>query len=91
MADWQAGLRNWLRNSVKFRSRDERAALQRGANATTGETPYQRSMRERMQEAVPAIARKAPGDKPVQAVDFFKTVADPAVQDAAVRRIGGGV
>jgi hypothetical protein len=85
MADWQAGLRNWLRNSVKFRSRDERAALQRGAVATTGETPYQRSMRERMQEAVPAIARKAPGAKPVQAVEFFRTVeAAPEL-----RRIGG--
>lgn len=84
MADWQAGLRNWLRNSVKFRSRDERAALQRGTNATTGETPYQRSMRERMQEAVPAIARKAPGKQHVNAVDFFNTVeAAPAL------RIGG--
>lgn len=91
MADWQAGVRNWLRNSVKFRSRDERAALQRGAIATTGETPYQRSMRERMQQAVPAIARKAPGSTSVQAVDFFKTVAAPAVQEAVVRQIGGGV
>lgn len=84
MADWQAGLRNWLRNSVKFRSRDERAALQRGAIATTGETPYQRSMRERMQEAVPAIARKAPGAQPMQAVEFFETVAA-----APALRIGG--
>ena len=87
MADWQAGLRNWLRNSVKFRSRDERAALQRGANATTGETPYQRSMRERMQEAVPAIARKTPGKQQhVDAVDFFNTV-----EAAPVLRIGGAV
>ena len=84
MADWQAGLRNWLRNAVKFRTRDERAAVQRGGQAATGETAYQRAMRERMQEAVPAIARKAPGVQPVQAVDFFSNVeAAPAL------RIGG--
>lgn len=32
MADWQAGLRGWLRNSVKFRGRDERAVVRRGAS-----------------------------------------------------------
>lgn len=55
------------------------------AAAGAAETPYQRSMRERMQEAVPAIARKAPGAPQVQAVDFFQTVeAAPEL-----RRIGG--
>lgn len=48
------------------------------------ETPYQRSMRERMQEAVPAIARKVPGAQPMQAVEFFETVAA-----APALRIGG--
>lgn len=87
MADWQAGLRNWLRNAVKFRSRDERAAAQRGAGTATGETAYQRAMRERMQEAVPAIARKAPGAQPVQAVDFFNHVN--TIEAAPALRIGG--
>ena len=51
----------------------------------SAETAYQRSMRERMQEAVPAIARKAPGAPQVQAVDFFQTMeAAPEL-----RRIGG--
>jgi len=45
-----------------------------------GETAYQRSMRERMQEAAPAIARRAPGT--TQAADFFNTV------EAPVRRLG---
>ena len=54
------------------------------ARATaSAETPYQRSMRERMQEAVPTIARKAPGAQPMQAVEFFNTV-----EAAPARRIG---
>lgn len=54
------------------------------ARATApAETAYQRSMRERMQEAVPAIARKAPGAQPMQAVEFFNTV-----EAAPARRIG---
>lgn len=32
MVDWQAGLRTWLRNSLKFRARDERVAGRRGAS-----------------------------------------------------------
>ncbi len=42
-----------------------------------GETPYQRSMRERMQEAVPSIARRAP-EPPQDATDFFRTIDAPA-------------
>lgn len=56
----------------------------------TGETAYQRSMRERMQEAAPSIARKAP--QPQQdAADYFRTVDSPArvVDVADVRAIGG--
>ena len=42
-------------------------------NPQSGETAYQRSMRERMQEAVPEIARKGP--TPAQdATDFFRTI-----------------
>lgn len=79
--DWQAALRTWLRNAARF----ARHGAGRKPAFNTGETAYQRSMRERMQEAVPAIARKAPGAQPVQAVEFFQTV------DAApeLRRIGG--
>jgi hypothetical protein len=39
-----------------------------------GETAYQRSMRERMQEAVPEIARKAPSAVQQDATDFFRTI-----------------
>jgi len=40
------------------------------------ETPYQRSMRERMQEVAPMFARKDPSaNKPVQAVDFLEAIA----------------
>lgn len=57
----------------------ERNGAARGA--ASGETAYQRSMRERMQEAVPAIARKAPGAPAMQAVEFFNTVeAAPALR-----------
>lgn len=57
----------------------ERNGAARGG--ASGETAYQRSMRERMQEAVPAIARKAPGAPAMQAVEFFNTVeAAPALR-----------
>ena len=78
MADWQAAFRVWLRNAAKFAKRDAVRA------AGTGETVYQRSMRERMQEAVPAIARKAPGAPAMQAAEFFNTVeAAPALRIGA--------
>lgn len=48
---------------------DERAQGQAAV-----ETPYQRSMRERMQEAAPEIARRAPAAPPQDAADFFRTV-----------------
>ncbi|MDP4076223.1 hypothetical protein [Acidovorax sp. A1169] len=47
------------------------------ASTAPAETVYQRSMRERMQQAVPSIARRAPA--PAQdAADFFRTVEVPA-------------
>lgn len=48
---------------------DERAQGQAAV-----ETPYQRSMRERMQEAAPEIARRAPTAPPQDAADFFRTI-----------------
>lgn len=44
---------------------DERSA------GRTSETPYQRSMRERMQEAAPEFARKDPSKTAENVVDFF--------------------
>lgn len=87
--DWQAALRTWLRNAARFARRD---AVRSPAFITgnTGETAYQRSMRERMQEAAPSIARKAP--QPQQdAADFFRTVDTSArvVDVQNVRAIGG--
>ena len=41
--------------------------------ADTGETAYQRSMRERIEEVAPDIARRAPAPRQ-DAADFFRTV-----------------
>ena len=77
--DWQAAFRTWLRNAVRFARRE---VTSRPAFAASGETAYQRSMRERVAEVAPAIARKAPGaPAPMQAVEFFNTVeAAPALR-----------
>jgi flagellar biosynthesis GTPase FlhF len=77
--DWQAGLRTWIRNAAKFAKRDRAVAAVKSAPAA--ETAYQRSMRERVQEFAPSIARKAPeapGPKSQSAVDFFNTIEMPA-------------
>lgn len=81
-AGWQAFNAGW------YAERQQK----RGAAFITGgaETAYQRSMRERMQEAAPSIARKAP--QPQQdAADFFRTVDTSArvVDVQNVRAIGG--
>lgn len=47
---------------------------ERGCVQSSGETAYQRSMRERIEEVSPDIARKRPGEKAQSAVDFFRTV-----------------
>lgn len=54
--DWPATFRNWVR--------DERApvAPRNQAPTPTGETAYQRNRREFMQQAVPSIAARVPGD-----------------------------
>lgn len=60
-ADWMATWRNWVRREKK----------QPVGASNQAETAYQRSMRERMQEAAPDFARKAPS-KPVEnVIDFF--------------------
>lgn len=41
------------------------------------ETPYQRSMRERVQQFAPSIARKAPEAKTQSAVEFFNAIEVP--------------
>lgn len=69
-AGWQGFRADWYAERTQGK----------GRVAGQSETAYQRSMRERMQEAAPAIARKAPIT--VQAVEFFQTV------DAPARRIG---
>ncbi len=59
---------DWLRP-------DERGP---GPGAAPAETPYQRSMRERVQEAAPGIARRAPAAVHQDATDFFRTVETTA-------------
>jgi hypothetical protein len=75
--DWQAGLRTWIRNAAKFAKRDQAVAAAKAAPAA--ETAYQRSMRERVQEFAPSIARKAPdAPKAQSAADFFNAIEVPA-------------
>jgi hypothetical protein len=59
--DWIKTWRNWVRNEKKAPT----------SASNQAETPYQRSMRLRMQEAAPGSARKDPS-KPVEnVIDFF--------------------
>ncbi|MNV78051.1 hypothetical protein D3C71_1715200 [compost metagenome] len=67
--DWQATWRNWVRRCNGAKPGAQGSA---GSRQNTGETPYQRSMRERVQEVCPSIARKAPA---APAADFFKSQA----------------
>jgi hypothetical protein len=71
-------LENFLRIWCRRGSQGLEAAWlkpdERGQAQASGETPYQRSMRERMQEAVPEIARKAPSAVTQDATDFFRTI-----------------
>lgn len=49
---------------------------------STGETAYQRQMRQRVAEVAPSIARRDPADNPV---DFFRTIdVTPAGDVAAI-------
>ena len=64
----------------------DRMAMTAKAGAAGGaETAYQRSMRERMQEAVPSIARKVPGEATQPARAFF----DAQVVEVTTKQIGG--
>lgn len=60
---WQSLKAEWL---------TDRQGAARGT-AATGETAYQRSMRERIEEAAPSIARRAPAQQQ-DATDYFRTV-----------------
>lgn len=72
--DWQAAFRTWTRNAAKFAKRD-----QRSAPARNSETAYQRSMRLRVAEVSPLLARPAPGAQPAQdATAYFQTI--PAIE-----------
>lgn len=74
----------WRRDGVDHAAALENAAIggwqglfkpdERGHIQATGETAYQRSMRERMQEAAPDIARRNPAAPQQDATDFFRTV-----------------
>jgi len=68
-ADWQATWRNWCRSDITQR------AHQRGADPQMAETIYQRSMRERMQEAAPEFARKGPPKPTENVIEFFAAEA----------------
>ena len=62
-AGWQGFNAGWYAE----RTAGKRAAIQ------AGETAYQRSMRERIEEVAPDIARRAPAPRQ-DAADFFRTV-----------------
>ena len=63
------------------RAAEVSSTLHRGP-MTPAETNYQRAMRERAQEAVPAIAARAPGEPYVDAADFFTGIANQRRQAA---------
>jgi uncharacterized protein YdaU (DUF1376 family) len=69
-ADWLATWRNWCRSDITQRTHPS-------PQFATAETTYQRSMRERMQEAAPEFARKAPAPlKPMEnVIEFFAAEA----------------
>jgi hypothetical protein len=75
-------LENFLRVWCRRGSQGLEAAWlkpdERGHAQQSGETAYQRSMRERMQEAVPEIARKAPNAVQQDATEFFRTIDAPS-------------
>jgi uncharacterized protein YdaU (DUF1376 family) len=74
--DWPATWRNWVRD-------EKGAAPRNGARLAprhgTGETDYQRTMRERMEKVAPSVAAKAPSTR-----DFFEA----EVTDVTPRPLG---
>ena len=77
----------WRKQGIDHAAALENAAIagwqglfkpdERGHIQATGETAYQRSMRERIEEAAPSIARRAPAQQQ-DATDYFRTVDVPA-------------
>lgn len=53
-------LKVWVRRGSQGLEADWLKPSERGTVAPTGETPYQRQMRERMQQIAPGVAAKAP-------------------------------
>jgi hypothetical protein len=70
--DWFKTWKTWVRNQKSLLGGYQKKEY-------SGETAYQRSMRERMQQAVPSIAAKAPGQQNVIDMEAF---------DATPRRLG---
>lgn len=76
MTDWAGAWRNWLRRDAESSFGRRPAAAMTASNH---ETPYQRSMRLRVAEVSPLLARPAPGAPPAQnATDYFQTI--PAIE-----------
>jgi hypothetical protein len=73
-------LKVWVRRGTQGLEADWLKPNERGTASPTGETPYQRQMRERMQAVVPGIAAKAPGS--------FGNVIELEARDVTSRCVG---
>jgi uncharacterized protein YdaU (DUF1376 family) len=69
MTDWAGAWRNWMRRDQQYAAEKQKPPA--------AETVYQRSMRARVEEAAPSIARRAPTISQPDAADFFRTIATP--------------
>jgi len=73
-------LKVWVRRGSQGLEADWLRPNERGAASPTGETPYQRQMRERMQQAAPGVAARGPGAP--------NNVIDLEAIDVTARRLG---
>ena len=73
-------LKVWVRRGSQGLEADWLKPNERGTAAPTGETPYQRQMRERMQQVAPGVAAKAPGAP--------NNVIELEAHDVTARRLG---
>ncbi|WP_343735314.1 hypothetical protein [Acidovorax sp.] len=78
-------LENFLRIWCRRGSQGLEAAWLKPDERSTGETAYQRSMRERVEEMSPSVARKAPG----MAYDRATQILDCVIVEAEPLAIGG--
>ncbi|KRB33370.1 hypothetical protein [Acidovorax sp. Root70] len=78
-------LENFLRIWCRRGSQGLEAAWLKPDERSTGETAYQRSMRERVEEMSPLVARKAPG----MAFDRATQILDCVIVEAEPLAIGG--